>query len=477
MSDPAWIVRRRCREALRNGRPDDAHPLLNQIIARGDRRASELRDQVVRGYLDRAERFLRRDDVESAWMDLVRVEQLAPSDEPVSQLRETLTRQGLAEIRALLETGKPLQAVQAVVRLKDRPASSAELPPLEEAAQDWILAQEIAERGDFPLAQSAAEHVRNRLGGRTAGLTRFVDDLSRRAEQFQVAWRGLQDALQSKDFRQIMRMADEVIALAPQHREAQRLRNQAWQVLQPETELLRAFGPKVGDSQSLLGAHDSKPAPNSANIAAPVANNSTGDTEPSIPKRFYLWIDGVGGYLVCTGSRISVGQASPEGGPVDIPLYADVSRIHASLQRDDESYVLETSREVLVNNQSMPRSVLQSGDRITLGSSCQMTFELPVPGCLSARMIPGGGRRLPLAVDAVLLMADLLVFGSGEKVHIHIPDLEKPFVLFRQKDRLGMRWPGSFTVQGKKCSDRELLPNDGTVSCDAFTFAIEPIVK
>ena len=74
-------------------------------------------------------------------------------------------------------------------------------------------------------------------------------------------------------------------------------------------------------------------------------------------------------------------------------------------------------------------------------------------------------------------MADLLVFGSGEKVHVRIPDLEKPMVLFRQKDRLGLRWPGSFTVQGKNCSDRELLPSEGTVSSEAFTFAIEPICK
>ena len=67
MSDPAWIIRRRSREALENGRPDEAHPLLNQLIARGDRRALELREEVVRGYLERAERVLRRDDVESAW--------------------------------------------------------------------------------------------------------------------------------------------------------------------------------------------------------------------------------------------------------------------------------------------------------------------------------------------------------------------------------------------------------------------------
>ena len=471
MPDPAWIIKRRTREALKNGRPDEAHPLLNQLVTRGDRRAFELREEVVRGYLERAERILRRDDLEGAWLDLVRVEQLAPKDGAVVHLRETLTRHGLAEIRALLETGKPLQAVQAVVRLKDRPANSLELPPLEEAAQDWVLAEEIAERGDFPLAKSASERVRNRLAGRTTGLNRFASELARRAERFRECGRTLQDALETKDWREILRLADEVLAVAPQHRETQQLRNRAWQVLQPETVVHRSPTARLGDSQSLLEGHDPRPA----NGDTAPTNNLVTDDEPTFPKRFFLWIDGVGGYLVCTNARIAVGQAAPEGGPVDVPLYADVSRIHASLQRDDESYVLESTREVQVNNQPAPRAVLHTGDRITLGSSCQMTFELPVPGCLSARLILSGGRRLPFAVDGVLLMADMLMLGAGEKVHVRIPELEKPVMLFRQKDRLGIRWPGEFAVQGRKCRDRELLPNAGTVSAEFFTFAIEPL--
>src|SRR5262249_59757954 len=59
-----------------------------------------------------------------------------------------------------------------------------------------------------------------------------------------------------------------------------------------------------------------------------------------LPKRFFLWIDGVGAYLVCLGNRVSIGQATGEG-PVDVPLFADVSRIHAALTRDTEGYLLE----------------------------------------------------------------------------------------------------------------------------------------
>jgi FHA domain len=457
MSEPAWIVKWRAREALQNGQPEEAQRLLDQLVAAGNRRAFALRADVVRGYLDRAERALRRDDVEAAWSDLLRVEKLAPGDREVTRLRDTLTRLGLAEIRAALEAGKPVQAVQAIARFRERPAQSPEIASLEEAAQDWVLANEIAERGDFPLARSTIERVRRRVGNRTAGLDRFEQDLVRREDRFRFAWSELQEAASAKNWREMLRMADDVLAVAPRHREAQQSRNRAWQVMQPDTVAIRFEAPATESNISLDSTREHI------------------EEAPVLPKRFFLWIDGVGAWLVCLSPRIAIGQASPEAGPIDVPLYADVSRIHATLTRDEESYILETSRDVLVNGHSVSRAVLQSGDRLSI-SACPMQFEQPVPGCLSGRLTLGG-RRLPMAVDGVLLMADMLVLGPGDKVHVRMPDLPQPLYLFRQKDRLGVRWQGEFSVEGTKHKDRAMLPSQGTVSSEAFTFAIEPISK
>lgn len=459
MSEPAWIVKWRAREALKNGQPEEAQRLLDELLAAGNRRAFALRADVVRGYLDRAERSLRRDDVEGAWSDLLLVEKLASTDRDVIRLRETLTRLGLAEIRAALEAGKPVPAVQTIARFKQRPAVSTDLAPLEEAAQDWILAIEIAERGDFPLARSTTERVRRRLGNRTSGLDRFEQDLVRREDRFRFAWTELQEAAAAKDWREMLRMADEVLAVAPRHREAQQARNRAWQAVQPETVALRVDPPATQ---------------NERNISLESTRERI-EESVALPKRFFLWIDGIGAWLVCMSPRIAIGQASTEGGPVDVPLYADVSRIHATLTRDAESYILETNRDVLVNGSTISKTVLQSGDRLSI-SACPMQFHQPVPGCLTGRLTLGG-RRLPMAVDGVLLMADMLVLGAGDKVHVTIPDLVEPLYLFRQKDRLGVRWKGEFSVEGAKHKDRALLPAQGTVSSEAFTFAIEPIIR
>jgi hypothetical protein len=191
--------------------------------------------------------------------------------------------------------------------------------------------------------------------------------------------------------------------------------------------------------------------------------------------RFLLWIDGVGGYLVCMGARLTFGQAIHDG-HVDIPLVADVSRLHASLTRDAEGYILEAVRPIQVNNREVTRTLLQTGDRITLGASCQLQFRLPVPISTSARLDLVSGHRLPLSVDAILLMADTLVLGDGPQVHVNVPDLKQPLVLFRQKDTLGVRHRGKLCINGRTSGERLLLSDpQATVSGENISFALEPV--
>ena len=449
------MVRYQAREALKNGRPEDAHQLLDRLVDAGDRKAWVLRSDVARGYVDRAERALRNEDVEGAWKDLNRVSAVAaPADPGVTRLRDTLLRLALAEIRAMLEAGKPLQALEAIGRVRERPADHPALPALDEAARDWQSAMDHSDRGEFEPARPKLERVRTRLGSRTAGLDRYEEQLNIREDRFKTAWPCLQTAAGASDWPEILRCADEVLAAAPRHREAQQARNRAWQVLQPEAVKPT---PRLSDTVSHVPSRPANPEP----------------TEP-LPKRFFLWIDGVGAYLVCLANRISIGQATGDG-PVDVPLFADVSRIHAALTRDAECYLLEASKAVLLNKAPVERAVLQTGDCIALGNSCQMTFDMPVPGGLSARLSLTGGRRLPMAVDSVLLMADMLVIGSGEKVHIRIPELEKPVYIVRQKDQLQVKWDGEFRIEGEKHNGRAPLPRAGTVIADPFTFAVEPV--
>jgi len=234
-----------------------------------------------------------------------------------------------------------------------------------------------------------------------------------------------------------------VLAIAPAHPEARSLRARAWRALEPVTV---AQSPTESLEETRAGL---------------------------VPSRFWLWIDGVGGYLVCLGNRLTFGQAMPNA-PVDVPLVADVSRLHATITRDAEGYVLEAVRPIQVNGNTLNRSLLQSGDRFTLGPTCQFLFRLPVPGSMTARVDLVSGHRLPMSVDGIALMAETLVIGPGPQAHILVPDLKQPVVLFRHREVLGVRHPGAFTINGQPNSGRAVLPPVANVSGPDVAFAIEP---
>ncbi len=442
-----WLTLRQARAALQNGRLEEAQQLLGQPAVLGHRKSWDLFQQLTRGYVERGEKHLSQDNSEAAWNDLFKAEALAPADPAAQKLRQALIRLAFAELRSLLEAGEPQRAMQIIARLAQRVPGHAELQPLQDAVEDWIETQELADRGEFALAVRRFARVR-RTVTQGRGVERFQAELEERQEKFQEALPPLHEAVDQRRWRDVLHLADRVLAVAPQHAEARKARARAWKSQEPET--IAELRPSVAES-----AADDLEAP---------------------PKRFLLWVDGVGGYLVCLGPRVSFGQVTGEG-VVDVPLLADVSRLHATLTRDGEGYVVESVRELQVNGRAASRATLQSGDRVTLGPECQFVLHQPVPVSTSVRLELVSGHRLPLSVDGILLMSETLVLGPGPQAHVPIPDLEQPVILYRHKDGLGVRCAGEFRVNGQPARDREALPPHATVSGKDFSFAVEPATR
>jgi len=444
----AWLAIRQAREALTQGRLEEAHRLLIQPALRDHRAVGGLLAQLARGYVEHGERQLQLDDAEGAWRDLLAAEQLQTAEKGIDRLRLALIRLGIAELRALLHAGETRRADEAIARLRERRVRSPEVQILEETTRDWLQARELADRGEFALALDAVERVRRRLPDRPKTLEQLAADLEKHRDNFTGLLVRLHEAADAARWREVIELAEQVLALAPHHGEARKARSRAWKAIEPVTVAMPSpVSPTNGDALACDG----------------------------LPTRFMLWIDGVGGYLVCMGGRLTFGQAILDA-HVDVPLVADVSRLHASLMRDTEGYVLEAVRPIQVNGQNVTRALLQSGDRVTLGASCQFQFRLPVPISTTARLDLVSGHRLPLAVDVILLMADTLVLGDDAQVHISVPDLKQPLVLFRQKDTLGIRHGGKLCINGHKGGERLLLGDPhATVSGENISFAIEPV--
>ncbi len=208
-----------------------------------------------------------------------------------------------------------------------------------------------------------------------------------------------------------------------------------------------------------------------AAVARPVAR-----VEGDGPRgRFLMWVDGVGGYLVCMEDRIVLGRAGPDS-RADVPLMGDLSRHHASLVRNGEGYLLEAHQASFVNGKPVDgQVVLRDGDVIRLGSTVELEFRQPSPISATARLAIVSRHRLPLAVNGVLLMAETCIVGGSGLAHIPAPALEHPVVLYRQAGALWCRAPGAFDVDGKTCAARAPLTARSSVLGDGFSFSLEPI--
>ena len=122
----------------------------------------------------------------------------------------------------------------------------------------------------------------------------------------------------AKTWTEAVAVADQLLELAPEHRLAQDARRRAW----------AKVGAKVGDSQ--LG-HDRQVFRSTPTGPATRRCNSPPETataESPEGLRFLLWVDGVGGYLVCLSDEVTLGQSTPNC-RVHVPILADVSRHHA----------------------------------------------------------------------------------------------------------------------------------------------------
>ncbi len=453
MLGDGWLTFKQANDLLQNGRLDEAAELLNKPQLKNHRRANEMMRQVVRAHVQLAEKHLRSDDTVGAWKQLGRAEQVGFPDRSLEEFRRTLVRLGLAEIRALLEAGEPERALEAIHRLREKGVHQPELEPLEEGAKDWVLAKEQAEHGQFAQALQTLERARKLLPTARAIVT-LSESLQDKQARFAPALLQLFAAAEEHRWREVLELSEGLLGEAPQHVEIQKLRARAWKALEPST--IAYGGPQPAQRQDF------------------------GDTvlpKAIRPQQYALWVDGVGGYLLCLEDRVTLGQGSVNAN-VSIPIYADISRLHVAIERDAEGYFLEAFRPVTVNNNAVERHSLASEDRIQLGASCQLMFRQNVPISASALLTLTSGHRFAHAVDGVILMTETLLLGGAEKSHVNIPGLTKQVVLYRAaqgegKFGIGMRHSGNFQLNGCPAKDRAVLEPGSRVVGDEFSMTLE----
>jgi hypothetical protein len=456
-----WLTLRQLGEALQQGRLDDAWKLAAQPAVRGHQRAGELLKELGIALARRAQVYVQGKDLDAAWRDVQRAEEVGLDGKTAARLKQVLIDNGVKEVRSALDAGQPQRAIELLDDLRRRGPLAGQLPVLDEVARAWVVAQELAARGDIGQALAKIDAVPWRP---FTGLVQYHALLTERQQTFQAMLADLYTALERRQWREVIRLADGLLVVAPQHGEVRRARGRAWRELEPSTQAYVA---------------PAKPAPAAAPTPAPAppasADAPAAPAAPGgLPRRVILWVDGVGGFLVCLQPRVSLGQATSDS-YVDLPLFADISRLHGYLTRDAEGYMLEALRPVTVNGKPSEKALLHDGDSLGLGAHCKLRFRQPVSISTTAKLTVTSDHRMPLALDGILLMAETCVLGDTPDAHIEVPGLRKPVILVRRKDDFVVQTAGAFEVDGKPCRDRAPMTLQSTMTCDEFRLTLEPV--
>jgi hypothetical protein len=192
-------------------------------------------------------------------------------------------------------------------------------------------------------------------------------------------------------------------------------------------------------------------------------------------KRFMLWIDAVGGYLVCLADEIIIGQSTPGSG-ADIALQADLSRKHAKINRVSGGYLLEPiGGTAAVSGRPISEAVLLSdGDEIQL-AAVKMRFRKPHVLSSSACLEFTSGHRSQPHADAIILMAESCVVGPQWQNHIVCREWTSDIVLYRKSGQILLRASQPVQIDNRHYNRPAPIHSGSRILSDDFSFSIEAI--
>ncbi len=500
------IVLKQAEEAARAGHFEEALVLVHRPDVHDHKQVVSLRHRLAEDLIARASRRTDADDTAGAIADLDLAQRHGAPADLLATARLKVAERAIREIQADLSAGDPCKVVERLAKLAEHQITSPDLRRIRETAEAWKKALDDARRGEFGMALEELARTA-RLGGPSveSAVDTARQEIEHRRDAAAPRIERLYASLGLARWGETLAAAESVLEFVPDHPAARQARSRAWQQIGglspsaslpgrvaagPAPQVAVAKSPLVPPASPAKGGimfldsadKDRDPAKPSWQDAM-LRRNGPSPVQPSIPGRseggrlggrFLLWADVIGGFLVCLDDEIVLGRAGADS-PADVPLLGDLSRKHATLVRDGDGYILKAHQDTYINGKRIEASALRNGDVIRLGATLELEFHQPSPVSSTARLEIVSRHRLPMAVDAVILMAETCIVGPSPQAHVPAPALEAPLVLYRQGASLWCRASGEFTVDGEERSSRSPLTLRSCVRGEGFSFSLEPM--
>lgn len=188
-----------------------------------------------------------------------------------------------------------------------------------------------------------------------------------------------------------------------------------------------------------------------------------------------LWIDAVGGYWVCLGDEVTLGQPLRPS-TADVPILGDLSSRHACIKREGEGYFIETSGPVKIDGRPVRVAApLSDGNVIQLGERVRLLFRRPHALSNTARLEYASRHRTQPSSDGIILMGDTCVLGPKPHSHVVCRNWDGEVMLYRQGESLFCRSPGELEIDGRKFFDKGKITRNSRVAGGWFALCLEDV--
>jgi len=461
----SWRLRlREAEEAFREGRLDEAEQLLEQGQLRRYLPGKRLSAKVAEQIAQRARQRMLSGESSAGWRDLDVACSLSGGASDVLSVRAEIVDCVLREAESMIAAGEPGNAISRLESLEKRGVGNQQVRTLKEVAGRLQSARKLCTRGKFADAEAqltSAAALRPDL----QAVMQQLESCRENQQKSRLLTEQLHHALSAENWSETLALADQMLEIVPESPLGLDARRRAWMEVGAETPTLDDL--EAGQVWTLdeLG-----------NEAGESGDVQAQDTDGEDESRFVLWVDGVGGYLVCLGGEITIGQAVP-GTDVEVPIQGDLSRQHARIRRDD-GYLIEPLQRVRIDGKDVRETTLLSdGDEIELGEGVRMRFRQPHALSATARLELVSGHRTQPSADGILLMAESCVMGPKWQNHVICRDWSSDVVLYRCEGELFCRAMDPIEIDDQYCEGQGKVDTNSHVAGSDFSLSLEDLDK
>lgn len=480
----AWGKRQKlAKTAMTAGDLDAAVEHLERGKLIGTFLGRRLARKLTQALIQRAAKAASVGNLALAWKDLSLANKIAaPKDaQIVSTQTDRLVELTVEASESILSQGKLNHALQMINQLDNRGIADSRSDRIREAIRILQHAEVLAAAGEFDESLQQFENACNIQPNLT-----FVESKVSTYRQHNIELNKLTEELHSTALKRqwvdVNQCCQKILAIAPKHEVAldaqkhcmtqiKRKTNsgiRATQVPDPLSgdRVTSSFYQLANSSPGSPGSPQSPRSPRSPDAPATYKTNS-----------FILWIDGVGGYLVCVDDVNTIGQAI-ENAQVSIPIAGDLRRRHARIETSHGQHLLQDiGGGVKVDGEDLTGTVeLKSDQTIELDGGLRLRYTQSHPLSKSARLDFLSRHRTHPWSDAVLLAGQSIVLGPNRDNQVFCPFWKSDLILFRRKSKWFCRSKTPFEIDGVKVEKEGEIQFNSRIEGIDFSMTLEPLV-